>query len=344
MPRSWVWLQLIIGWLPVWALYSTLIFGAHPGTSVPGAIFAGARAVSCAAALGFLVHRLTQLRPWPYPMRASFVAVHLAAAPLYATAWVTLTIVLEAAVSRSHGVDAMVVRVPVAPFLVIGVWLYVMVASVIYARQAAERAAVAEALAARSQLAVLRAQLNPHFLFNALHTVVQLIPRQPKRATQAAEQLAGLLRTSLEEERDLVSLAEEWAFVERYLELERIRFGDRLQVTMEMEGDAERALVPSFALQTLVENAVRHGAAPRIEQTSLRVHASTGERTLKIVVQDSGAGADAARLTTTGTGLARLRDRLRALFGDRGRLTLDSRPGEGFVAELVMPMRERTAG
>ena len=340
MPRRWVWLQLILGWLPVWALYSTLIHGAHPGVEWSGAIIAGLRAVTFAAALGLLVHRLTQRLPWPYPMRVSFVAAHLAAAPLYAVAWVALTVGLEAGMSFSHRAGQVVVQVPIAPFLVLGVWLYVMVASVIYARQAAERAATAEALAARSQLAVLRAQLNPHFLFNALHTVVQLIPREPKRATQAAEQLAGLLRTSLAEERDLVSLAEEWAFVERYLQLERIRFGDRLHVTMEMEGDADDALVPSFALQTLVENAVRHGAAPRVEPTRLSVHASTAGRTLKIVVRDSGAGADTAQLASGGTGLARLSDRLRALFGDRGRLTLASRPGEGFTAELEMPLRE----
>src|SRR4026208_1160253 len=100
-----------------------------------------------------------------------------------------------------------------------------MVSGVVYASEATERASKAEAIAARSQLAALRAQLNPHFLFNALHTVVQLMPVDPKGASRAAEQLAGLLRVTLEQDRDLVLLAEEWSFVEKYLELESLRFG-----------------------------------------------------------------------------------------------------------------------
>jgi hypothetical protein len=339
MSRIRVWLQLLVGWLPLWALFSALIVTAHPGTRAHRAVFAGMRAVACAAVLGLLVHRLTRRFPWPHPMRPSFVAAHLVAAPVFAIAWVALSTALEMTMHLAHGGASFEIRAPLVPFVVLGVWLYLMMAGVIYAIEAAERAAVAESLAVHARLAALRAQLNPHFLFNALHTVVQLIPLEPRRATQAAEQLAGLLRTSLEEDRDLVSVAEEWAFVERYLALERIRFGDRLQVTMRMENNAQDALIPAFALQALVENAVRHGAAPRVEPTELRIHASTDDRTLTVVVRDTGAGADPALLSSGGTGLARLRDRLRTLFGDRGRLTLTSSPGKGFTAALEIPRR-----
>lgn len=338
MPKLWVWLQLIIGWLPVWALYSTLIVAAHPGTSVHSAVFAGMRAVVSAAVLGLAVNRLTQRFLWPVPMRPGFLALHLLAAPLYAVAWLTLTSMLESVLfAGNEGGLHFAVRAPVVPFLVMGIWFYAMVTAVTYASQAAQRAAVAEALAVSSRLATLRSQLNPHFLFNALHTVVQLIPQEPQRATQAAEQLAGLLRTSLEEDRDLVSLADEWAFVERYLELERIRFGDRLHVTMTMEGDAANVLVPSFGVQTLVENAVRHGAAPQIADTALRLHARVDDAMLTVVVNDSGVGADLSSLSKRGGGLSRLRDRLRELFGDRARLRLDTQPGGGFTATMDVP-------
>lgn len=337
MPQTWIWLQLLIGWLPMWALYSTLIVTAHPGTVVRMAIFAGMRAIACAAALGFLVQRLTQRLPWPYPMRASFVGVHAIAAPLYAFAWFGTASVVEGSLQivqqRAHSLSA----APVIPFLVLGVWLYVMVAGITYASQAAQRASVAESLAVTSQLAALRSQLNPHFLFNALHTVVQLIPQAPAQATHAAEQLAGLLRTSLEEDRDLVSLADEWAFVERYLELERIRFDDRLNVNVTMDDNARDVLVPSFALQTLVENSVRHGAAPRIASTTLSIDATTSANVLTLTVSDDGVGSDTTQLATGGTGLGRLRDRLRALFGDRAQLSITSKPGHGFVATLRVP-------
>lgn len=338
MPRTWIWLQLLIGWLPMWALYSTLIVTAHPGSTVRVAVFAGMRAITCAAILGLLVHRLTQRLPWPYPMRASFIGVHAIAAPLYAAAWFGTASLVEGSFQLMHKSVHYASGAPIVPFLILGVWLYVMIAGITYASQAAARASIAESLAATSQLAALRSQLNPHFLFNALHTVVQLIPHAPAQATHAAEQLAGLLRTSLEEDRDLVSLGEEWAFVERYLELERIRFGDRLIVQVSMDDAARGVLLPSFALQTLVENAVRHGAAPRVEPTTLAINALTTSDVLTLTVRDDGAGSDAAQIAAGGTGLARLRDRLGALLGDRAALRVSSTIGQGFTATLRVPV------
>lgn len=339
MPRTWVWLQLLIGWLPVWALYTTLIVTAHPQADLFHAAFIALRAIGAAAALGLLVHRLTERFPWPSPVRPGFVGLHVVAAVGYAVAWLALTSLMESII-RSRIV---IVRPPsgVVPYLVLGVWLYVMVTGVTYATRATERAARAEAIAARSQLAALRSQLNPHFLFNALHTVVQLIPREPRRAAQAAEQIAGLLRTTLEEDRDLVSVAEEWAFVERYLEVERIRFGDRLRVRVEMTEEARRALIPSFALQTLVENAVRHGAAPRVEPTEVTVIGRAAQGMLSLAVQDTGPGATQDAIGGNGgTGLQRLRDRLTALYGGGARLDLTTGAAGGFTASLMIPQTD----
>ncbi|HUP41712.1 MAG TPA: histidine kinase [Thermoanaerobaculia bacterium] len=340
-PRASVWLQLLIGWLPVGALFTTLLVTAHPEVSFHRALLVSLRMMVAAAALGLLVERLTERLPWPRPFRASFVAVHLAAAGGYAIAWLILNSVILSLL-RWQPILVVEVGYGIGPFLVLGVWLYVMVAGVSYATQATERAAKAEALAARSRLASLRAQLNPHFLFNALHTVVHLIPRQPERAAQAAEGIADLLRTAIGEDRDLVPLAEELAFVERYLEIERLRFGDRLRVDLEIPHEAEAWPVPSFALLTLVENAVRHGAAPRVEPTAIRVTAQTTTRELRLAVHDTGAGATPEQLARgDGTGIGRLRDRLGVLYGGRARLDFESGKGGGFTAALVVP---RAAG
>lgn len=343
-PKVWVWTQLLLGWLPVWALYSTLMLTAHPGTTVRQGIFVGMRAIMCAALLGLAVDWLAHRFPWPVPMRVRFIAQHLLAAPLYAICWMLLTAVLESALQSVHaGGMRLSVRPPWISFMIMGIWFYVMVAGVTYASQAAQRAVVAEALAVNARLATLRQQLNPHFLFNALHTVVQLIPLDPRRATQAAEQLASLLRTSLEEDRDLVRLADEWTFVERYLDLERIRFGERLQITMSMEPAIADALIPSFAVQTLVENAVRHGAAPHVEATTLSVDARVVDALVVVTVRDTGVGADPERVAHGGTGLARLRDRVRVLCGDQGRLNIETTTGHGFTATMMIPVRRERA-
>ncbi len=332
--RGLVWLQLIIGWLPVWALYATLMLTAHPGVRPFHAIMISLRAIGVAALLGLGANRLTERFPWPHPFQARFVGIHLVGAVLYAVAWVALISALEGLLRG----QLVMVSTPngVMPFLVLGVWLYVMVTGVTYATRATERAAAAEALAARSQLAALRAQLNPHFLFNALHTVVQLIPREPRRAAEAAEQVAGLLRTTIEEERDLVPLAEELALVERYLDIERIRFGERLLVEVSLPHDLEQVLIPSFALQTLVENAVRHGAAPRIEPTTVSVSASRLGHALVLTVRDNGAGGPGD--ARPGSGLARLRERVAVLFGGRARLDTHGLAGQGFTASLTTPL------
>ncbi|MDQ2952977.1 MAG: histidine kinase, partial [Chloroflexota bacterium] len=291
-----------------------------------------------AALLGLLVHRLASRFPWPQRFRLSFVLMHVGAAAVYAMGWMLAASVVESVV---HWRLALYVGAGMLPFLIFGVWLYVMVAGISYAIEATERAAHAEAATARMQLAALRAQLHPQFLFNALHTVVQLIPTDPARAADAAEQVALLLRTALEEDRDLVPLRDEWAFVSRYLDIERIRFGDRLRLRIEIPAELLGAPVPSFALQTLVENAVRHGAAPRIDPTLITVTATGTAAAVTLRVHDSGNGSVAVHTNGNGTGLARLRERLAALYGGAARLGLETGPTGGFAATLVIP---RSAG
>jgi len=312
-------------------LYALLVATAHPEVDSLMAAFAALWAIIAAAVLGLLVKRLSERMPWSLPLTARFMLVHTVGALAFSMAWVGLTFASAFAV---HADGTIIFRYMPPSFIVLGAWLYVMVAAI----QATDRAARAEALAAESQLATLRSQLNPHFLFNALHTVVHLIPLQPKLAALAAEQLASLLRTGIEEDRDLILLSEELTFVERYLSLERIRFGDRLDVRVDLPDDVRQGLVPSFSLQSLVENAVRHGATPIERPTAIVITGSRNNMTLELGVRDSGGGATQETLAgTTGTGLRRLRDRLFALYGDRARLEITSAPGEGFTATMWIP-------
>lgn len=341
--RSWFWLQLAIGWLPMWALFTITIMGVH-GSALAASGWMALRMIGCAAVLGLGVHALTRRRPWPSPFRWSFAALHVLAASLYAVLWVAAYSLLE---SLLRWRLAYVAGPGTGRFLLTGVWLYLTITAVAYAQQAAQRTALMQATAARAQLAALQAQLHPHFLFNALHTVVQLIPLDPARAARAAEQLAGLLRAALDERRDRISLAEEWRFVQRYLAIEQIRFGERLLVEASLPDDALDLSVPSFALQTLVENAVRHGAAPKVGATLLRIRAEASATGLTVLVGDNGVGADPAAFSTAGgqgggTGLRRLRERLECLYG--GGAVLDVQAAGGVTATLRLPAERREGG
>jgi Histidine kinase len=332
--RGWLWLQLSVAWLPMWALFAAIIVIVH-GSSLGNAAIGSLRMIAPAAVLGFVVYKFASRLPWPHPFRIAFVVAHILAAGLYAISWYVLICVIDSFVFGYIVVDA-------GPghgiFMLTGAWLYIVVAGVAYANLAAQRTVRIEAQAARMQLDTLRSQLHPHFLFNALHTIVQLIPTNPRAATHAVEQLAGVLRTTIEEQRDIIPLSEEWLFVERYLAIERIRFGDRLSVHVEIPGAARSALLPSFALQTLVENAVRHAAAPRVETTQVTISALIENLILRLRVIDDGPGADVAQIERgTGTGLRRLRERMHWLYGDNARLNLISGSGDGFTAILIVP-------
>ena len=340
MPRAWMWAQLLIAWLPLWMMFSAMIVVMH-GNTVGEAMVGSGRMIAPGALLGIVVYRFAARLPWPHPFRMRFIALHACAAAIYGSLWYLCILSIDAVVT---GHWRWVVGPGYMPFLVTGVWLYVVVASSAYAVLEAQRAAQMEANATRAQLDTLRTQLHPHFLFNALHTVVQLIPVDARAATAAAEQLAGALRTTMAEQRDLVPLRDEWAFVQRYLGIESLRFGERLILDASIDERALSAMLPSFALQTLVENALRHGAAPRIEATRVAIRAQLDGDALHITVADDGTGADADALAQSkGTGLARLRERMRRLYGERARLDIAATPGTGFSARLVLPQANVSA-
>jgi hypothetical protein len=318
-------------------LDALLLQRGGPPTWQPGELEGGIARLIAGLAVAFLVYRLVRRAPWPRPFRLRFAALHVVGAPLAALTWVAVATPLEWLVSRggsdNRGFDRVV------EMMIIGMILYVVVAGLSYAADGAARAARAEAIAARTQLAALRAQLQPHFLFNALHTVVQLIHVDPRRASDAAELLAGLLRSTLDEQRDEVTVDEEWRFVSRYLAIEQIRFGERLSVRAELPEYVLDERVPSFALQTLVENAVHHGAAPRVAATEIVVSARNAGAALALSVRNTGDGARPELPRGAGTGLQRLRERLAVLYGGAATLVCGPTDDGGFEAVLTVPRR-----
>lgn len=209
------------------------------------------------------------------------------------------------------------------------------------------RALRAEAHLAEARLAALQAQLNPHFLFNTLNTIAQLVYENPPAAEATIVSLSELLRAALAaQQRREVPLREEMAFVERYCAIQKIRFADRLEVRCEIDPGTLAAAVPTLLLQPLVENAIIHGVAPGRGPGRVIVRAwREGER-LQLEVADTGGGnpggpegAGENLQFREGVGLANTRARLEALYGGRQRFTFSRAVEGGVVVKIEIPFR-----
>jgi signal transduction histidine kinase len=204
------------------------------------------------------------------------------------------------------------------------------------------KASQLEAQLAQAQWQALKMQLQPHFLFNTLHAISSLMRRDVEAAERMITRLSDLLRLTLENAgAQETPLRQELEFLERYLEIEQTRFRDRLQVKMEIEPETLDARVPNLILQPLVENAVRHGIAPRAAPGLIEISARRNENRLKLQVSDNGAGmpADKREQVKEGVGLANTRARLEQLYGADYRFELNNQDEGGLVVSLTIPFR-----
>jgi anti-sigma regulatory factor (Ser/Thr protein kinase) len=196
---------------------------------------------------------------------------------------------------------------------------------------------------ADARLGALRAQLDPHFLFNTLHAISSLVERAPKGVRRMIARLSELLRYSLEEnDEQEIPLRQELAFLDRYLEIMRIRFQGALDVVVDVDSSVQEALVPNLVLQPLVENAVKHGVSKLEGGGRIVVRARRdGDRTV-MTVEDNGPGfGDADEPGEEGVGLRNTRERLEQLYGSAQRLTLREIEGGGLMAEVIVPFQTR---
>jgi len=197
--------------------------------------------------------------------------------------------------------------------------------------------AQAQKLAAEARLRLLESRIHPHFLFNTLNSISSLIPVAPSRAEQIVGQLALLLRASLDNSnQSLIPLQQELAMVESYLDIEKVRFGDKLRASTLVPDELRSARVPPMSVQVLVENAVKHGITPQRGGGKIEVAASSLDGSLTIEVRDSGPGFDLTAVPA-GHGLDNLVERLNSLFGAKAHLNVSRRDDQSIV-EMVLPL------
>ena len=213
-----------------------------------------------------------------------------------------------------------------------------------YRRESAERAITSahlEARLAEANLQALQRQLHPHFLFNTLHTISALIHRDADAADAMLARLSDLLRLTLDRiHTQQLPLKEELDFIEKYLEIEHTRFGDRLRVVFDVEPSVLDAAVPSLVLQPLVENALRHGIGPKVGGGRIDIVARREGEQLCLIVRDDGYGVPVDELDALneGVGVSNTRSRLTHLYGDRHRFEFHTPAGCGLEVMVLIPL------
>ena len=338
--RLYWWLQASFwGLLAVYHIVFRLSFGELPIEMVAGYI-----AASLVGLMGTHVLRtIAHTRRWPSLPFPRFAWRVSAGAACIALGIVFTALSVEAVLNRSVA--------PLQPefsrlalylgywTLVVHLWSAAYFALYFYrrSREAELERWQLDALWKRAQLQSLRAQLDPHFMFNSLNSIRALIVEDGERAQEMVTRLSNVLRYSLRSDRDQwVSLQQEMKTVRSYLDIEHVRFEDRLRVDIEMDEELLSVSVPPMLVQTLVENAIKHGVSKRPEGGTVRVAARREGDDLVVTVENSGS------LDTpdeeTGLGLRNARERIEILYGDRGSLELgESQPGL-VVATITIPM------
>jgi two-component system LytT family sensor kinase len=197
-----------------------------------------------------------------------------------------------------------------------------------------------ERLLAEARLAALTSQINPHFLFNTLNSVSSLIRTDPDQARVMVVRLAKVLRRLLRKHENFSTLRDELSFIEDYLSIEVVRFGDKLRFEKDVAEDTLDMLVPSMLLQPLVENSIKHGLSSKVEGGTIKIHAHRADSKLSLLVEDDGVGIPESKLATLldrGIGVSNVNERLKVLFGNEYRMWIDSRPGLGTRIQIEAP-------
>jgi signal transduction histidine kinase len=348
------WGLYALAWLPYASGLAALFI--YNGGNVWLCVISGCCYAVPAALLGVFVllfsRRTMQLGTIP----VWHVGVHLIFGVAFA--WITtMTAVILMSLRSSWSSGHFVIGHLPAPALkfhiVTSATLYGVLVGVVYVRQVTlkfdderTRRIQAETSRAQAELQALRAQINPHFLFNTLHSLMALVREDSQAAEDALEQFAGLLRYALRVHKDSleeVPLREEWMFVSDYLALEQLRLGDRLRLETDLDPQALECLVPAFCLQPIVENAVRHGIAPRSSVGRLTIRAHCNED-LVLQVRDDGPGAmPSAFNQSQGLGVRTVRQRLSALYGESAGVTAEKPVDGGFAVSIHIPIQREFA-
>lgn len=357
---SLVWFLSLTTWTVVWAVLSSqsYVYYRGRGLPIPWMRHAGMLAdfllwaAFTPAALRFI---------WRAPLHRGnwrrHVPVQLAVGSFIAVAYTLVDQLVREGLSRTLAEPDLAQPFTASLFFrlfVTNAFAYVDIAlvghAVHYARDARSkelRSSQLEARLAEAQLQVLRMQLHPHFLFNTLHSVSALMHKDVRAADRMLALLGDLLRDSFDKiGAQEVSLKQELGFLERYLEIERTRFRDRLHVEIDVAPEALDAEVPNLILQPLVENAIRHGAGRRREASHVQIVAFPRDGWLHVLIRDDGPGLPTEEELSRrgGVGLANTQARLAQIYGKDHRFELRNRPEGGVEVALSLPFRQRPVG
>lgn len=348
---TWRWWALAAAWWTVDGLVGAS--QVRQMSDASGRLIAWSHALATSLATAWLWIPPTLLALWlasRLPLERGRWAARL---PWYAAATAAVVLFRAAAVVALNGRIGWYDRMPpFADVLVTSVqnntFLFFLLVGVAHAVHYARAVQERESQLAQAQLVALKAQIQPHFLFNALNTIASFVRSDPSAAERTVSRLSELLRRGLQGgDAHEVPLSEELAFVSAYLEIEAARFEDRLRVRWHVDEEVLDAQVPPLVLQPLVENAIRHGISPRVAPGTLEVSARRENGRVRLAVRDDGVGLPppdgahrpARPVRGHGVGLANVRARLRELYGDAAELDVSPTPGGGVTVTLTLPFR-----
>jgi hypothetical protein len=339
---------VLAAWLPFFAIW-LLIAMSFARDRFSAVLIASLVSMGSAGLLGIAVWYVCQRWPWPLGFRLNFYLLQISFAVMYGVAWTAAVYGLEF-LRRGSAAQGFWPWSALGRQMLMGIWFYAVFAGISHAVQTRNRlhekemlAARAEALAAAARLDAIRARLNPHFLFNALHTLAALVKFRPAMAEGAIERLGDMLRYTLKEDgRELVEFSEEYDFTRQYLAFEQLRYEDRLKVHLQVDPESFSYDIPPFSMQILAENSVRHAISVRPEGGSIWIKCSCLDAKLTVSVRDDGPGGAAAAGQSHQFGLRSLRERLRAAYGPSADLQVHNGP-DGFEAIFVVPFSSESA-
>jgi sensor histidine kinase YesM len=364
------WSIYAVVWLPYAASYIAIF--VQQGSPIVSAISDALCNVVTAALLGVCVLWICSRLAWSLYRRPWFFVLHIALAVLYAMLWVAAVsslFTLLTTVARGQWTVVVLRSYALQWELFSGLMIYSTIASVAYVQQVAAnlreeerrtkemevRAARAEALQTQTELAALRAKLNPHFLFNTLHTLMALVRDDRAEAEAAIEHFSSMLRYVLRWETrgagpmEITSVdttfEDEWRFAQNYLALEQLRLGGRLGVDTKIDPASFDARLPPFSLQPLIENAIKHSVAPRAQGGRVSISALIVAGDLVVQVGDDGPGAVSTQIQDSrGLGLQLIRKTLTTLYDGRAQFDIETSPHQGFTIRLKIPQERPEAG
>ncbi len=312
--------------------------------NVTQALNAAIQIIGIAAILGVGVLKFAMITPMPQDNRLQSIALHVAGAFIYTISWI-------AAVSFIGGIGTLIsdgvfqLRPPSGPafrwHLTAGPILYAAIVTAIFSVRSFERS---QNLIKNAELQALRAKLNPHFIFNTLHTIMMLFRSDAAKAEKAMEQFSDLIRYSFHGEKQKqdsesqVSLADEWKIGKKYLELEKLRLGDNLRINTSIDENALKYLAPKLLLQPLIENAIIHGASGREDGTELRISIKNKAGRINIAIENGCMAIENSHIS--GLGLKAVNAGLENLFGSHFRMTSEITKIGTYSVEIEMPANE----